>query len=148
MSDLHKVPPQSINSEMSVLGAVFLDNSCLKTVSGLIDGMDFYRESHRKIYLMMQALAKVGEPADLITGSQYLHNRGELEEVGGGAYLAVLVDYVPTSANVAYYCKIVKEMSVRRQIISYAQEITQAAYDGQNASEIIPEAKANLVELC
>jgi len=132
---------------MSALGAIFLDNAGLKTVSGLIDGMDFYRESHRKIYLMMQGLAKVGQPIDFITACNELKSRGELGEVGGGAYLSTLVEYVPTSANVAYYCKIVKEMSVRRKMITYAHEISQAAYDGQSASEIIPEAKAGLIEI-
>lgn len=141
-----KIPPQSIESEMAILGAVFCDNDCIKKVSGMIDASDFYRENHRKIFRMMLSHQIQKLPVDLVTSCNTLKEAGELEEVGGGAYLAALGDYVPTSANVHHYCKIVKEMSVRRQMIAFSQRLETMAYDDE-VGEIIPEAKTGLAEI-
>lgn len=148
MIDDRKLPPQSIESEMSILGAVFLDNACLRKVSGMMDVTDFYREPHRKILTAMLHHQKTGQPIDLITLTKTLKSLDALEEIGGAAYLATLVDYVPTSANVAYYCRTVKEMAVRRQTITFAQEVMTKAYDAtEDFAEIIPEAKEGLADI-
>jgi len=142
-----KLPPQAIEGEVSILGAIFLDNSCIRKVSGIIDAMDFYRESHRKIFRAMLHHQSKGIPIDLVTLSNTLKDRDELEEVGGASYLVQLVDYVPTSANVEYYCKMVKEASVRRQMILYGEKISEMAYESESVGEIIPEAKSGLSEI-
>ena len=142
-----KIPPQSIESEMSILGSVFCDNSCIKKVSSLIDAMDFYRENHRKIFKAFLSMQIQGLPFDLVTTHNYLKSAGELEEIGGGAYLATLVDYVPTAANVHFYCKSVKEMSVRRQMISLAMRVEEMAYGSEDVGDIIPEVKSGLSEI-
>lgn len=146
--DERRVPPQDIESELSVLGAVFCDNSCLKKVRSLIDATDFYRENHRKIFHAMLALELQNSPLDLVTMSHQLKTEGHLEEIGGGAYLAQLIDYVPTSANVHYYCKIVKNKAVARRVISYGQDLAAKAYDDMlDLTEELKTAKTGLAEI-
>src|SRR5512137_1279182 len=108
-SDLHKVPPQSLEAEMSILGGILLDNEAINRVLEILTPEDLYRESHRKILRAMIDLNERGEPCDLITLTAILKQKGELEGVGGAAYLATLVDFVPTAANIHYYSRIVKE---------------------------------------
>ena len=142
-----RTPPSQIEAEMSVLGSVFIDNDCIKTVSNLIDGADFFREPHRKIYHAMLQAQLTGTPIDLVTISAALKTDGKLEECGGGAYLAVLVDYVPMSANVGHYCKLVKESAIRRRMILYGQSIIDAGYVGKDIGEHLNNAKSELADL-
>src|SRR5689334_22459391 len=129
--DLRKVPPQSLEAEMSILGGILLDNEAINRVLEQLRSDDFYRESHRKIFRAMIDLNESGEPCDLITLTTVLKKKGELEEAGSGAYLSTLVDYVPTAANIAYYCKIVKQKSITRSLITTATEIVTQSYDEQ-----------------
>ena len=122
--DAHQIPPQSIDAEMSVLGAVFIDNDAIVTAQEIIVTDDFYRESHRKIFKAMIQLSELREPCDFVTASNLLRKCGELDEIGGAAYLLELVDHVPTSANISYYCRIVKEKAFYRRLIATGTEIT------------------------
>lgn len=142
-----KIPPQQIEGEMSVLGSILLDNPCLKTVSTMIDGADFYRESHRKIYHAMLQAQITGTPIDLVTMTAALKASGNLEECGGGAYLATLCDFVPMSANVSHYCKLVKEASSRRKMIQYGQSLIEFGYGNGHINERLKEAKTELAEI-
>lgn len=139
--------PCQVEAEMSILGAVFLDNPSLKTVSAMVDGVDFYREPHRKIYHAMLQAQISETPIDLVSMTAALKAEGCLEEVGGGAYLYTLSDYVPTSANVAYYCKLVKEASTRRQIIQYGQSMIDFGFGHHDLSEGLKDAKTDLSSL-
>src|SRR5689334_12613752 len=130
-TDLRKIPPQSLEAEMSILGGILIDNDAINRALEIIVAEDFYRESHRKIFMAMMRLSDLREPCDLITMTDILRKHGELEEVGGAAYLATLVDYVPTAANITYYCRIVKEKAVNRKLISVATEIATMGYDEQ-----------------
>src|SRR5512136_663857 len=94
-----RLPPQSLEAEVSVLGGVLLDNEALNRVLEIMGEGDFYRESHRKIFSAILHLYEQSEPADLITLSEVLKKRAELEEVGGIEYLNSLVNSVPTAAN-------------------------------------------------
>lgn len=141
------LPPSNIDAEMSILGAVFLDSDAIKKVSTLIDAGDFYRENHRKILHAMLQLQLRGEPIDLITMTATMKASGDLEPVGGAAYLAVLIDFVPTSANVQHYCKIVKEASVRRQIIAYGRQMMELGHGNDPLDEGIKDAKGELSSL-
>lgn len=127
-SELRQLLPQSIEAEMSVLGAIFCQNSCAPTVTAIVEEGDFYRESHRKIFRAMMQLSDRNEPCDLITMVDLLRKQGELEEVGGAAYLATLVDYVPTAANVGFYCKIIKEKALYRRIIATGNELASIGW--------------------
>lgn len=141
-----QIPPSQIEAEMSVLGAVFIDNNCIKTISSLIDGGDFYKDSHRVIFHAMAQAQISGSPIDLVTMTAALKDAGNLETAGGGAYLYTICDYVPTSANVGHYCKLVKEASVRRQMILFGRKIAEAAHTGK-LDETLKDAKAELTDL-
>ena len=117
--NLRKVPPQNLEAESSVLGGILLENDAINVVLELLRPEDFYRESHRRIFRAMIELTDRSEPVDLITLSECLKNRGELEAVGGSAYLASLADFVPTAANISYYARIVREKAIlRSRVIS------------------------------
>ena len=94
---------------MCLLGGILLDNEAIHRVQEILTPSDLYRESHRKILKAMLELNEQREPCDLITLTDQLKRRGDLEDVGGAPYLATLVDYVPTAANIVYYCRIVKD---------------------------------------
>src|SRR5512137_886836 len=147
-SDLRKLPPQSLEAEMSILGGILIDNDAINRVLEMLTPEDFYRESHRKIFQAMMKLSDLREPCDLITMTDMLKKAGELEEVGGAAYLATLVDYVPTAANIAYYCKMVKEKSTNRKLISVATEIVSRGYDEQaDVEELLDKAQKEIYEI-
>jgi len=146
--DMRKVPPQSIEAEMSILGGVLLDNEAINRALEVIRPEEFYRESHRKIFRAMIDLSNNGEPCDLITLTTILKKKGELEDTGGGAYLATLVDFVPTAANIAYYCRIVKEKAVARSLITAATEIVTKSFDEQsNVDELLDHAQKTIFEI-
>lgn len=146
--NMRKLPPQSVEAEMSILGGILLENEAINRVLDILVPEDFYRESHRKIMKAMIELNEHREPCDLITLTTVLKKRGELEEVGGGAYLATLVDFVPTAANIAYYARIVKEKAIARNLISAATEIVTDGYDEQSEIEqLLDKAQKTIFEI-
>lgn len=147
-SDLRKLPPQSIEAEMSILGGILVDNEAINRALEIITPDDMYRETHRKIMRAMIELNTRNEPCDLITLTSILKKKGELEEVGGGAYLATLVDYVPMAANIVYYCKIVKEKGITRKLISAATEIVSQGFEDQvDVEELLDNAQKVIFEI-
>jgi replicative DNA helicase len=146
--DIRKLPPQNIDAEMSILGGILLENEAINRVLDILVPDDFYRESHRKIMRAMIELNDHREPCDLITLTTILKKRGELEEVGGGAYLATLVDFVPTAANIAYYGRIVKEKAIARNLIRAATDIVTDGYDEQaEIEELLDKAQKTIFEI-
>ncbi len=143
----HRLPPQNLEAEMSVLGGVLLENEALNRALEFLNADDFYRESHRKIFKALISLSEKSEPADLITITAVLKDRSELEEIGGSTYLATLVDYVPTAANIVYYCKLVKEKSVARKLIETSTEIATRGYEGGDMEEILDQAEKAIFEI-
>ncbi|HEY5522731.1 MAG TPA: replicative DNA helicase, partial [Desulfuromonadaceae bacterium] len=143
-----KLPPQNLDAEMSILGGILIDNDAINRVLESIVPEDFYREVHRKIFLAMMLLSDKREPCDLVTLTETLRKKGELDEVGGAAYLLMLVDYVPTAANITYYCKIVKEKSVNRKLITIATGIVTRSYEDQtDVNELLDKAQKDLYEI-
>jgi len=137
-----KLPPQNIEAEQSILGGILIENDALNTVVEFLEDGDFYREAHQKIFHCMIALSERNEPLDLITITNELKKKKELEEIGGASYLAGLVESVPTAANIAYYAKIVKEKSILRKLISTATEIvTQSFQEGKDLEDFLDEAE-------
>lgn len=143
----HRLPPQSLEGEMSVLGGVLLENEALNKALEILRPEDFYRESHRKIFNALIDLSENGEPADLVTLTAALQKRGDLESVGGSAYLATLVDYVPTAANIAYYCRMVKEKALSRNLIHVATEIATRGYDSSDVESDLDWAEKSIFEI-
>ncbi len=143
----HRLPPQNLEAEMSVLGGVLLENEALNRALEFLTADDFYRESHRKIFKALISLSEKNEPADLVTITAVLKERNELEDVGGSTYLATLVDYVPTAANIVYYCKLVKEKSVARMLIKASTEIATSGYEGGDMDMILDRAEKAIFEI-
>jgi replicative DNA helicase len=130
-----RLPPQSLEAEQSVLGGIMIENDAINRVVEFVEPEDFYRESHRKIFRAMLELSEHGEPIDLITLTNTLKTRGELEEAGGAAYLSNLVDSIPTAANSATYAKIIREKSILRRLIQGATEIVTRGYEATDDVE-------------
>ena len=117
---LDRLPPQNIEAEQAVLGAILLENESLSAAMEIMVPGDFYRESHRKIFSAMLDLYEKNEPIDLITLTEQLSSKDHLESIGGASYLSSIVNLVPTSANVKYHSKIVKDKSIVRNLITTA----------------------------
>ena len=147
-ASLHKVPPQNLDAEQSVLGGILLDNLALNTVLESLDQSDFYSDAHRKIFAAIIELSNRNEPCDLITLSNIIKDQKRMEQVGGTAYLASLVDNVASSANIAYYAKIIKEKSILRRLIGSATEILNKSYDASvDVDRILDEAEHAIFEI-
>jgi replicative DNA helicase len=145
---LYKVPPQNLEAEQSILGSILLENSAINSVLEILSTGDFYNEAHRKIFNTVIELSEKNEPVDLITLSNALKGRNLLDTVGGTAYLASLVDNVPSAANVANYAKIVKEKAILRGLIGSATEIISNCYDtGSDVDQILDKAEHSIFEI-
>lgn len=143
-----RLPPQSLEAEVSVLGGVLLENEALNRVLEVVREGDFYRESHRKIFSAMVNLYERNEPADLITLSETLKKRDALEEIGGLEYLNFLANSIPTAANIAYYAKIIKEKSILRKLINRATEIVSLGYsNSSDVDEFLDQAERLIFEI-
>jgi replicative DNA helicase len=118
-------PPQNLEAEESVLGAMLLSPTAVGTVSEILDASDFYRESHARVYRGALALWAKGEPVDAITLANELDERGELEAIGGQGRVAELAALVPSTSNVEHYARIVKEMATLRGLVRAGQEIAK-----------------------
>jgi replicative DNA helicase len=135
--------PHNLEAERSVLGAVLIDNESFNIAAAILEPRSFFRDAHRRVFERMIALAERNQPIDLVTLKEELERAGELEEVGGPAYMASLVDGVPRATNVEYYAKIVKEKSTLRNLIFSANKILSNAYEAdQEADLILDEAES------
>ena len=132
-----------------MLGGLMLDNERWDNVSERVVAEDFFNRSHRLIFSEMQRLLEAGQPIDLITLSESLETRGELEMAGGFAYLAELAKNTPSAANIGAYADIVRERAVVREMISVANQIADAGYDpqGRNSDELLDFAESNVFKI-
>src|SRR6476660_9048019 len=129
--------PHNLEAERSVLGAVLLHNDAFNLAAEVIDSSDFFRDAHRRIFEKMVKLSERGDAIDLVTLKEELGRAGELDEVGGPAYITALVDGVPRSTNVEHYSRIVKEKSTLRHLIFSANKILATAYEGGDEADVI-----------
>jgi replicative DNA helicase len=129
--------PHNLEAEKSVLGAILIHNDAFNHAAELIDSRDFFRDAHRRIFDRMVALQERSEAIDLVTLKEELQRSGELEEVGGPAYIASLADGVPRSANVEHYARIVKEKATLRNLIHSANRILSTAYEAEEDADLI-----------
>ena len=125
-----RVPPQSIEAELSVLGAMMLKKEAVTQAIELLRSDEFYRQAHRVVFEAMESLVREGEPVDIVTVTESLRKSGLLEQVGGITFLANLTNSVPSTANLAHYAKIVKEKAILRSLIDVSTEIAGMAYEG------------------
>ncbi|MEE4356823.1 MAG: replicative DNA helicase [Desulfococcaceae bacterium] len=150
---LYKVPPQNIEAEESLLSAIILDNTTLLEVLEILAPDDFYSRSHQKIFTGITALFAKNEPVDLITLSNILSEKGELDAIGGNGYRGVtylswLTDSAPLAVNAAYYARIIRDRACLRRLIEKANEITKRCYENQgDVDEVVNFAESAVFEI-
>lgn len=140
-----KIPPQNVDAEMSLLGAILIDEEVLADVSDKLHSQDFYDKRHLIVFDAMMRLYEHHRPVDLLTLSDELTKKSELEIVGGSAYLTELTNYVPTAANAATYAEMIMQKAIRRRLIKASTDIATLGYDDdQEISELLSSAEAQL----
>ena len=145
---LEKPLPNNLDAERSVLGAILLDNNALNTAIETLRPDDFFLDQHRRVFTQMIALAEVQQAIDLITLTEELHRRGDLEAAGGAPYLASLADGMPKVSNVEHYARIVKEKAMLRNLIHTTHNIQQRAFEGEDGADmILDNAESSIFEL-
>jgi len=148
LPDPAPVPPQNLEAEESVLGAMMLSPNAIDTVTDVVDPSDFYRESHAKIFRAARDLYTRGEPVDAITLVDELEERGELEGVGGRVRINELAALVPATANVGHYARIVREMATLRGLVRAGTEIARLGWERPGpAPDLVDRAEQVVFDL-
>ncbi len=144
-----KVPPNSIEAEQSLIGGLMLDALAWDKIADVVSAEDFYRKDHRLIFSAVAELIEAGSPCDVVTVSEHLDSRGELDNAGGLEYLATLSNETAGAANARAYAKILRERSTLRALISAGNEIAGSAFtnDGRTAAEILEDAEKMVFEI-
>jgi replicative DNA helicase len=143
-----RMPPQNIEAEQAVLGAIFLEPSALTVASEILIPEDFYRASHQKIFNVMLDLNDQGKAVDLVTVTEELAAAKLIEDIGGVSYLSDLSGSVPTAANIEYYARIVEEKSLLRRLIRTATNIASDGYSREDEVEaLLSEAEKSIMEV-
>ena len=144
-----KLPPHSLEAEQSLLGGLMLDKTAWDKIADVVAADDFYRKDHRFIFAAIRDLVEDGDPCDVVTVSEYLDKRGELDKSGGLEYLATLANETPGAANARAYANILRERSMLRSLINVGNEIAGSAFatDGRGAGEIVDEAERRVFEI-
>ena len=145
---MDRVPPHNHEAEQAVIGAIFLDSSTLITASEILRPDDFYRSAHQKIFETFTRLSDQGKGIDVVTVTEELSSKKELENVGGVAYIMELANAVPTAANVGHYAKIVEEKALLRRLIHVATKIVEDGYTREDEVEsLLGEAERKVMEV-
>ena len=147
-SNTAKLPPQNTDAEASLLGALLIDSDAIVKIADAISSIDFYDEKHQRIYEAINTLYERHNPVDVLTLSNILKEGGDLDFVGGSAYLTELTNYVPTASHVEQYADIVAQKALRRRLITASQDIVGLSYnENKNLNELIEEAESRLFEI-
>lgn len=145
---LEKIPPQSRDAEMSVLGAMLFEEGAFIRAIEILRPEYFYYEAHRRIFQAMQDLFEKNQPVDILTLSEELRNRRQLEELGGVSYLTQLTSAVPTAAHVEHYAHLVKQKAILRYLISHSTQIVQRCFESENdVSSVLDEAEKMIFDV-
>ncbi len=148
---LQKLPPQNLEAEQMVLGAVLIENDSINKIVEILVPEDFYKDAHRRIFSVMLDMFESGEAIDLVTLSDKLRGTKGLETVGDASYLSLLVSMVPTAANIKNHALIIREKSVLRRLIHTATEIITQSYDDTRTSvsvdELLDQAERSIFEI-
>lgn len=140
-----KIPPQNLEAEQSVLGSLLIDKDAIITVADIVDPEDFYKDIHGMIYESMVELFERHEPVDILSLSNRLKEKNQLETIGGRAYLTTLAQIVPTAAHVESYAKIVKHKSTLRKLLGVSQSLLELGYkESEDTETILDQAEQNL----
>ena len=145
---LYHLPPQSLEAEESILSAILVDNNTLLEILEILSPEDFYRSAHQKIFSAISELFSRNEPVDLVTLTNILREHDRLEEIGGAAYLANLVDTVPLAVNAQYYAKIVYDKACLRRLIEKTNSIAKRCFEDRgDVDDVIDFAETSIFEI-
>src|SRR5438034_11276499 len=145
---LEKPLPNNLDAERSVLGAILLDNHALNAAIENLRAEDFFLDQHRRVFTQMIALGESQQAIDLVTLTEELHRRGDLEAAGGAPYLASLADGMPKVSNIEHYARIVKEKAMLRNLIHTTHNIQQHAFEGEDGADaILDNAESSIFAL-
>lgn len=148
MSSFEKVTPQNIEAEQSYLGSLLLDKDAMIKVADAVQPDDFYLDKHRRIYEAMLDLYRKSEPIDLLSLSNRLNERGDLERIGGRAELIALSNAVPTASHVVHYGEIIQKKATLRRLLQSASEITSLGYEeSEDVATILDQAEKSLFQV-
>ncbi|MDB5162293.1 MAG: Replicative helicase [Candidatus Saccharibacteria bacterium] len=140
-----KIPPQNLDAEMSLLGAVLIDEETLADITEHVKAHDFYDKRHAIVYDAMMRLYEKRRPVDLLTLTEELKRKNEIETIGGSAYLTELTNYVPTAAHAESYAEIVAQKAIRRRLIKASAEISELGFNEETSTqELLEQAEAEL----
>jgi len=143
-----RVPPQALEAEKSVLGSMLLEAEAISRVVEILRENYFYKDAHRKIFRAVVSLYERSEGVDLITLTEELRKRSELEKIGGQSYLSTLFDYVGSSAHVEHHSKIVRDKAILRNLINISTEIAAKCYEAkENAAGMLDEAESAIFSI-
>jgi replicative DNA helicase len=147
-TDPNRLPPQSLEAEMHVLGAMLLDKEPIAQAIERISPESFYKEAHSKIFAVVIELYDSNQPIDIVTVTERLKKRKELEAVGGASYISLLIETVPSTANIGHYLNIVQEKAILRKLIKTASEIVERCYEGsEEVNEVLDDAEKNIFDI-
>ena len=145
---IEKIPPQSMDAEMAVLGSMLLDRDAISHAIEILNASHFYKDAHKKIYSAIIKLHDENKAVDLITLIEELKATNSLDEVGGPAYITGLASSVPTAANLVHYAKIVKEKMVLRSLINAGTQIVSECYDmADNVDNLVDKAERIIFDI-
>jgi len=129
--DITRIPPQNLEAEQAVLGCMLIEKEAVAFVAPYLRPEDFYKETHRKIFAVIVGLYEKSQPIDLISVTEELRTKNQMEEVGGSVYITELANCVPTAAHVEYYAKLVQSKSILRSLIGTATQIAALGYEAE-----------------
>ncbi len=143
-----RIPPHNEEAEISVLGSIMLEKDTIIKIADTLSEEDFYSDAHRIIYANMLGLFEKHQPIDIITLSSRLSDNKMLEQIGGAAYLSVLVNSVPSASNVVHYAKIIANKAVLRRLIESSNDISRLAYEeSEDTSRVLDEAEQKIFQV-
>lgn len=143
--DITRIPPQNLEAEQAILGCMLIEKEAIATAEGLLRAEDFYKDAHRKVFQVITNLYEKGEPIDLISVTEELRGKNQLEEVGGSIYITELANCVPTAAHVEYYAKLVQSKSILRNLITTATQIAALGYQGEEEVEVLLDQAEQMI---
>ena len=145
---IDRVPPQNIEAEQAVLGAMMIDKEAISKATEILNENDFYRQDHRAVYQVIVDLFSRNQAVDMVTVTEALKREGKLEDVGGIQFITYLANAVPTAANISYHAKIVEEKSLLRQLISVSTQIAGSGYEGsEDVNSLLDNAERMILSV-
>lgn len=146
--DYGKIPPQALDLEEAVLGAIMLEKDAILTVLDILEPVSFYKESHQQIYEVAQYLSQHEKPIDLLTVTEELRRQEKLEMIGGASYIAQLTSRVGSAAHLEYHARIVAQKYIQRELIRVSSEIQERAFDeGSDVDDLLDFSERELLNI-